>query len=59
MQWEPLLLLILLLALAEKIFVISVGLLLVDSAENYTLGEGEVLSLPKIHNVKDVFLSSE
>lgn len=34
---------------------ISVGFLLVDSAENGALGEGEVLSLPKIHNIRMYF----
>lgn len=29
---------------------VSVGLLLVDSAENGTLGEGEVLGSPTIHH---------
>lgn len=34
---------------------ILVGLLLVNSSENGTLGEGEVLSVPKIHHVRMYF----
>lgn len=34
---------------------VSVGLLLVDSAEDGTLGEGKVLSLPKIHSIRLYF----